>query len=67
MITANGADGLTFTSVEEKGSCTGKFDGKDYPATGPIWAAGWTCSIAKNGAQGLDVTWKKELLLMGRS
>jgi hypothetical protein len=64
MITANGADGLTFTSVEEKGTCTGKFDGKDYPATGPIWPAGWTCSIAKSGAQGLDVTWKKDGKLM---
>ena len=59
-IAPSGADGLTLTFVEEKGTCTGKFDGKDYPATGPIWPSGWTCSIAKNGAQGLDVTWKKD-------
>jgi hypothetical protein len=59
-VASSGADGLNFTFVEEKGTCTGKFDGKDYPATGPIWPSGWTCNIAKNGALGVDVTWKKD-------
>jgi hypothetical protein len=59
-IAPSGADGLVLTFVEEKGTCTGKFDSKDYPASGPIWPSGWTCSIAKNGAAGLDVTWKKD-------
>lgn len=61
---ANGADGVTLTSVEEKGVCSAKFDGKDYPAAGPIWPAGWTCTIAKSGAAGLDVSWKKDGKLM---
>lgn len=59
-ITTSGTDGLTLTYVEEKGSCAAKFDGKDYPATGPIWPSGWTCVMAKSGASALDVTWKKD-------
>jgi hypothetical protein len=59
-ITPSGSDGLMLTFVEEKGTCSAKFDGKDHPATGPIWPSGWTCVIAKNGATALDVTWKKD-------
>jgi hypothetical protein len=59
-ISPSGSDGLTLTFVEEKGTCSAKLDGKDYPATGPIWPSGWTCMIAKNGATALDVTWKRE-------
>ena len=59
-ISPSGSDGLTLTFVEEKGTCSARFDGKDHPATGPIWPAGWTCVIAKNGANALDVTWKKD-------
>ncbi len=59
-IGASGSDGLTLTFVEEKGTCSAKFDGSDHPATGPIWPSGWTCAIAKNGATALDVTWKKD-------
>lgn len=65
-INPSGTDGLTLTYVEEKGSCTAKFDGKDYPATGPIWPSGWTCVIAKNGASALDVSWKKDGKVMYR-
>ena len=53
-------DGVDKDGKATHNEWTGKFDGKDYPATGPIWPSGWTCSIAKNGAQGLDVTWKKD-------
>jgi len=63
-IAANGADGVTLTFVEEKGVCSPKFDGKDAPATGPIWPSGWSCVVAKNGAAGLDVSWKKDGKLM---
>ncbi len=65
-ITANGTDGLTLTFVEEKGTCPAKLDGKDYPATGPIWPSGWTCMVAKNGANAIDVTWKKDGKVMGK-
>jgi hypothetical protein len=59
-LSPSGPDGLTLTFVEEKGTCTAKFDGKDHPATGPIWPSGWTCAIAKNGPTAFDVTWKKD-------
>jgi hypothetical protein len=59
-ISPTGSDGMTLTFVEEKGTCNARFDGKDHPATGPIWPSGWTCVIAKNGASALDVTWKKD-------
>jgi hypothetical protein len=59
-ISPNGPDGVTLTFVEEKGTCSAKFDGKEHPASGPIWPSGWTCVIAKSGATALDVTWKKD-------
>jgi hypothetical protein len=59
-ITPSGPDGVTLTFVEEKGTCSAKFDGKDHPATGPIWPSGWTCLVAKSGASALDLTWKKD-------
>lgn len=63
-ISPSGSNGLTLSFVEQDGSCSAKFDGKDYPATGPMWPSGWTCAIAKNGATGLDATWKKDGKLM---
>ena len=59
-IAPSGPDGLTLTFVDEKATCAAQFDGKDYPATGPMWPSGWTCTIAKNGARAFDVTWKKD-------
>lgn len=59
-ITASGPDGLKIAYVEENGTCDARFDGKDHAAKGPMWPSGWTCVIAKSGANGLDVTWKKD-------
>lgn len=59
-IVPSGPGGLSLTFVDEKASCSAQFDGKDYPATGPIWPPGWTCAIAKNGGRAFDVTWKKD-------
>jgi hypothetical protein len=59
-IAAKGADGLVLTFVDEKGVCDAKFDGKQYPASGPMWPAGWTCTIARSGAHGFDLTWSKD-------
>ncbi len=73
-ISPSGPDGLTLTFVEEKGTCTAKFDGKDYPASGPTWPPGWMCAIARNGATALDLTleegrqglFKETLTALGR-
>ena len=59
-ISPSGPDGLLLTFVEEKGTCSAKFDGKDYPASGPTWPPGWMCAIARNGATALDLTWKRD-------
>jgi hypothetical protein len=59
-LTPKGSDGLTLSLGNEGGVCDAKFDGKDYPATGPVWPAGWTCVIAKSGTHGIDLTWKKD-------
>src|SRR5437870_4222220 len=59
-LTPEGSDALTVSLGNESGVCNAKFDGKDYPATGPVWPSGWTCVIARNGASGVDLTWKKD-------
>jgi hypothetical protein len=64
VLAENGPDGVTLMAMEEKASCSAKFDGKDQPATGPGWPSGWTCSIAKKGPSGLAITWKKDGRLM---
>ena len=60
MLTPKGADGLMITVGIEGGVCDAKFDGKSYPATGPMWPSGWTCVIARSGARGFDVAWRKD-------
>jgi hypothetical protein len=59
-LAASGPDGLVLTFVEEKGTCSAKFDGKDHAASGPIWPAGWTCSIARVGTSAFELAWKRE-------
>jgi len=59
-LTQKGSDGLTLSLGNAGGVCDAKFDGQDYPATGPVWPSGWSCTIAKNGARSLDLTWKKD-------
>src|SRR5438270_5055096 len=59
-VALNGSDGLTLSFLDEKATCAARFDGKDYPATGPIWPPGWTCVVAKDSARSFDVTWKKD-------
>ena len=58
------SDGLTLKYVDQGGVCDAKFDGKDHPASGSMWPAGWTCMIAKSGASGVELTWKKDGKLM---
>jgi hypothetical protein len=55
-----GADGLTITLGNEGAVCNATFDGKDHAATGPMWPAGWTCVIAHNGANAIDIAWRKD-------
>src|SRR5262249_12839203 len=59
-LTPKGSDGLTISMGNEGGVCEAKLDGKDYPATGPMWPAGWTCVVTKSGENGVALTWKKD-------
>jgi len=59
-LTQTGADDLAVAFGNEGGVCDARFDGKDHPATGPVWPAGWTCSVARNGVRGFDLTWKRD-------
>jgi hypothetical protein len=60
MIEPQGSDGVRITMVEDKGQCAAKLDGKDYPASGPLWPSGWTCAITQHTANGLQMAWKKD-------
>ena len=59
-LTPKGTDGLVITVGNEGGVCEAKLDGKDYPASGPMWPAGWSCVATKSGPNGLALTWKKD-------
>jgi hypothetical protein len=59
-LTPKGSDGVTISLGNEGATCDAKFDGKEYPAKGPVWPAGWTCVVAKNGTHGIALTWRKD-------
>lgn len=45
----DGADGMTLTVSAIKATCAAKFDGTDYPATGPTVPEGFTLALTKLG------------------
>jgi hypothetical protein len=57
-LASSGADAVTFKIVDMGLTCDGKFDGKDYPCSGPTLGPGWTASFANSGPRGLDMTVK---------
>jgi hypothetical protein len=57
-LAASGTDGLTFRYIDQKITCDAKFDGKDYPCTGPTLPEGITLSAKKAGNTGLEVVIK---------
>jgi hypothetical protein len=66
-LTITAKDGITVTFVEDKRTCTAKFDGKDHPATSPKEPGEWTCVVAKKGPTALEVSWKKDGKIMAIS
>jgi len=54
-FSAAGSDGLTLTLSDYQATCTAKFDGKDYPATGPQVPPGFTLAIRKTGARSFEM------------
>ena len=54
----NGTDGLTVKIISSNASCEAKFDGADYPATGPNVPAGYTLAIKKEGPRAFEMVQK---------
>jgi hypothetical protein len=54
-----GEEGLQVTSVGYKSTWEAKFDGKDYPVTGPTVAAGITVELKRTGPRSLDTRLKQ--------
>jgi hypothetical protein len=58
-LTPSGSDGLMVKIPDFKIAADLKFDGKDYPATGPAMPPGLTLAIRKTGARSFDITEKQ--------
>jgi len=57
-IAPNGTDGVTLTSSESGAVCKAKFDGKDYPVTGPFVGRGETYVMKKTGPRSFEIVEK---------
>jgi hypothetical protein len=55
---ANGPDGLTVKILSSKAVCEAKWDGADYPATGPEVPADYTLAIKKTGPRAFEMVQK---------
>ena len=51
-------DNITLTISAIKATCQAKWDGKDYPATGPTVSEGLTLALTKNGANSFKLVQK---------
>ena len=60
QISLDGTSGLAINFVEIQGNCNVKFDGSESPATGPMWASGWTCSLPKYDDTSFELAVKKD-------
>lgn len=58
-LAASGTDGLTLKIPDFQVTCDAKFDGKDYPATGPTVPPGLTLAMQKAGARSIEMTEKQ--------
>jgi hypothetical protein len=58
QIAPNGVDGVTLTSTESGAVCRAKFDGKDYPLTGPFVGTGETYVMKKTGPGSFEIVEK---------
>jgi hypothetical protein len=64
-IQTDGADGVTLTLSEVKATCQAKWNGKDFPATGPTVPDGLTLAVSKTGADGFKLVQKaKDKVIM---
>lgn len=57
-LQANGGDGITLKFPDDGSRCDAKFDGKDYPVTGPTAGDKLSFSVKKSGPRSFEVTEK---------
>jgi hypothetical protein len=57
-IQTDGTDGVTLMLSAEKATCQAKWDGKDYPASGPTVPDGLTLAVSKSGTSGFKMVQK---------
>jgi hypothetical protein len=57
-LTPAGDDGIVWEFVDFKATCNAKFDGKDYPCTGPTAPAGISVALKRTGPRSYDWTEK---------
>jgi hypothetical protein len=57
-ISANGDDGLTMKIVDYNAVCSLKFDGKDYPCTGPTLPKNFTLSAKRTNPRTFEMSEK---------
>lgn len=53
-----GSDGLTVKIADMNAICEAKFDGKDYPATGPTIPSGYTLAVRRIDGRTFEMTQK---------
>jgi hypothetical protein len=53
-----GSDGLTVKIADLNAICEAKFDGKDYPATGPTIPSGYTLAVRRIDGRTFEMTQK---------
>lgn len=58
-LTPKGANGLRIAIAGDGGVCDATLDGKEHPAKGTMWPAGWSCVVTKAG-DGLAVAWRRD-------
>ena len=58
-LASSGADGLTIKVPDFQITSDAKFNGKDYPATGPTVPPGFTMAIQKAGPRSFEMTEKQ--------
>lgn len=57
-LAPNGTNGLTVKIISSNAICEAKFDGADYPATGPQVPDGYTLAIRKQGPRAFEMVQK---------
>ncbi len=58
-LVPSGSDGLAILFPDDKEVCQAKFDGKDYPVTGPNAQAAMTLAVQKTSPRSFNVTGKQ--------